>query len=106
MFTGLQINYAKSMMVPINVNETQINLLANQFRCSIGKFPFTYLGLPLSISKPKMEEFAHVIQRIEQRLAGCSTLLSQGEKLVLIKSFFTSLPTFYMSTLSLPRGII
>ena len=106
MFTGLRINYAKSMMIPINASEDTINLLANQFGCTIGKFPFTYLGLPLSVNKPRMEDFSPVIQRIERRLAGCSTLLSQGEKLVLIKSVFTSLPAFYMSTLTLPAGII
>src|SRR3954468_19511258 len=53
-----------------------------------------------------MEDFAPVLNRIDKRLAGCSTLLSQGGKLTLIKSVFTSLPAFYMSTLTLPKGII
>ena len=50
--TGLKVNYAKSMMVPINISEHKLNLLANTFGCSIGSLPFTYLGLPLSTTKP------------------------------------------------------
>ena len=44
--TSLKVNYAKSMMVPINISEHKLNLLANSFGCSTGSFPFTYLGLP------------------------------------------------------------
>ena len=32
--------------------------------------------------------------------------LSYGDKLILIKSVFTSIPTFFMSTLELPTGIV
>jgi hypothetical protein len=39
--TGLKVNYAKSMMVPINVSDQRLNLLANTFGCSIGPLPFT-----------------------------------------------------------------
>ena len=35
-----------------------------------------------------------------------TVLLSYGDKLVLIKVVFTSLPTFFMSTLALPAGIL
>jgi hypothetical protein len=44
--TGLKVNYEKSMMVPINVNDDHLTILANTFGCSIGSLPFTYLGLP------------------------------------------------------------
>ena len=41
--SGLKVNYAKSMMVPINISEHKLNLLANTFGCSIGSFSFTAL---------------------------------------------------------------
>lgn len=47
-----------------------------------------------------------VIKRTDKRLTGCSTFLSYGDKLILIKSVFTSLPTFFMSSLELPAGIV
>lgn len=44
--TGLKVNFHKSMMVPINVNETKLDILARTLGCSKGSLPFTYLGLP------------------------------------------------------------
>ena len=47
MATGLQINYHKSSMYPINVNGAFATSLAAQFGCQLGTMPFTYLGLPV-----------------------------------------------------------
>lgn len=88
-YTGLRINYEKSVMVPINTSDNHLEVLASRLGCKIGSLPFTYLGLPLSLSKPKLEDFCPVLQRIERRLNGCSTFLSYGDKLTLIKFVFT-----------------
>jgi len=61
--TGSKVNYAKSMMVPFNVNEQKLNILANTFGCSIGSLPFTYLGLPLSITKPTVADFWPLVSK-------------------------------------------
>ena len=55
--TGLKVNYDKSMLVPINVEENRTNLLAQLFGCAVGSSPFTYLGLPLGLTKPKVIDF-------------------------------------------------
>jgi hypothetical protein len=34
-----------------------MEILANTFDCQIGSYPFTYLGLPMGLSKPKVEVF-------------------------------------------------
>jgi hypothetical protein len=44
-------------MVPINLQEQKFDELANVFGCSKGSFPFTYLGLPLSIARPSVDDF-------------------------------------------------
>ena len=74
--------------------------------CNIGTLPHTYLGLPLSTSKPNVVDYVPMLQRIENRLLSCSTLLSTGDKLTLIKTVFTSMPTFFMCTLSLPKTVV
>jgi hypothetical protein len=51
-FTCLKVNYSKSSMVPINLEPGRLNHLASTFNCVTGSLPFTYLGLPLSSSKP------------------------------------------------------
>jgi hypothetical protein len=50
--TRLKVNYSKSMLVPINVKDHKVQLLAQTFGCTMGSMPFTYLGLPLGITKP------------------------------------------------------
>lgn len=56
-YTGLRINFSKSAMIPINVDHQKMLHLAGILGCKIGSFPFTYLGLPLGTSKPKVEDF-------------------------------------------------
>ena len=104
--TGLKVNYNKSMMIPINIQQERIELLANTFGCSIGSFPFTYLELPLSLSKPKIEDFQPVVSRCEKRLLSTSIYLSQAGRLQLTNSIFSALPMFTMCTLSLPKTVI
>ena len=54
MSIGLKVNFSKSMMIPINVSEEKLDILARTFGCSKGSLPFTYLGLPLSVSRPRV----------------------------------------------------
>jgi retron-type reverse transcriptase len=74
--TGLKVNFQKSMIVPVNVRNEKLNYLAATFGCAIGSLPFTYLGLPLGLTKPKVEEFMPLITRCERRLASTSLFLS------------------------------
>jgi hypothetical protein len=54
--TCLHVNYKKSQMPPINISEEKLQNLAQTFGCAVGSLPFTYLGLPMGTTKPKMED--------------------------------------------------
>jgi hypothetical protein len=56
-------------MIPINISNEWLEHLAATFHCKAGQFPFTYLGLPLSLSKPSAQDCFPLVQRIEKRLA-------------------------------------
>lgn len=56
--TGLVVNFHKSCMLPINVDLDKITALATTFGCMVGSFPFTYLGLPLGLTKPQVKDYA------------------------------------------------
>jgi hypothetical protein len=71
--TGLKVNYQKSQMLPINVTEEKIQRFALTFGCSVGSFPFTYLGLPMGTTKPRMEELTPMMDKVERKLSGCAT---------------------------------
>lgn len=74
--TGLKVNYNKSIMIPINIEEERLDHLARTFNCEKGKLPFTYLGLPLGLTKPKVIDFSPLVTRCERRLAATSTFLN------------------------------
>jgi hypothetical protein len=104
--TGLKVNFSKSLMFPINVSEGRFDLLSRTFGCAKGTLPFTYLGLPLGLTKPRLEDFTPLVNKCERRLASVSTFLSQAGRLELTNVVFFSLPTFYMCTFSLPATVI
>ena len=64
------------------------------------------MGLPLSLSKPNVEDFQPVVARCEKKLLSTSIYLSQAGRLQLTNSVFSSLPMFTMCTLSLHKTVI
>lgn len=104
--SGLKVIFSKSCMIPLNLSDEKAQLLASTFGCSLGTLPFTYLGLPLGITHPKVVDFSPLTDRIERRLTTSSSFLSYGDRLTLVNSVLSSLPTYYMCTLSLPLSVI
>lgn len=74
---GLHVNYHKSNIHPINVLTDNMNILVRTFNCTIWSFPFTYIGQPMGTTRPKLDSFLPLIQKIEKRLSTTSSLLSQ-----------------------------
>jgi hypothetical protein len=104
--TGLKVNYHKSNIYPINVETGKMENLASTFGCQIGCFPFTYLGLPMGLTKPKVEHFIPLVQRIKRRLVSTSNFLTQADRLEMVNAVLSALPSFYMSKLKLPPSVV
>ena len=104
--TVLKVNFNKSLMVPINLDDEKLELLSTSFNCLKGSLPFTYLGLPLGITKPKVDEFLPLISKCERRLQATSQFLTQAGRLQMTNSVFTALPMFQMGTFLLPKTVI
>ena len=97
--TRLKVNFQKSMMVPINISHEKLKHLALTFGCSTGSLPFSYLGLPLGSTKPRIDDYLPLISRCEKRLVSTSLFLSQPGRLQITNSVFTALPTFLCAPL-------
>jgi hypothetical protein len=70
--TGLKVNYLKSSMYPINVCPARLEILARTLNCQTGSMPFTYLGVPLGLSKPRTCHFYHLFKELK---GDCHVLL-------------------------------
>jgi hypothetical protein len=104
--TGLQVNYRKSHMYPINITQERLSHLAATFGCDVGCMPFTYLGLPMGTTKPHIEDLTPLMDRVERRLSACSTWLSYSGRLEMVNSSISPIITYAMCTIKLPKGVI
>lgn len=100
------MNFIKSIIVPINASSENMKILVGTLGCQIGSLPFTYLGLPLGTTKPKVEEFAPLLDRVERKLSACSTLLSYSGRVEYINSVLNPTVTYAMCTFKLHKGLI
>jgi hypothetical protein len=94
--TGLKINYQKSSMIPINITTERCQLLANHFGCKRESLPFTYLGLPMGTTRPRVDDLVPMICKVDKRLSGLSNMMSYSARLVTIKAVISAMPSHAM----------
>jgi mannosylglycoprotein endo-beta-mannosidase len=104
--TGLRVNYSKSNIMPVNVSNERMVVLAQTFGCSIGTLPFTYLGPPVGTTRPTMHDLTPLMSQIERRLNASARFLGLGGRLQLVNSVLSSLSTYYMCSLKLHKTFI
>jgi hypothetical protein len=104
--TRLRVNHGKSCLVPLNMDTEQATLLTGVFGCKIQDMPFTYLGLPMGTTKPKVKHFAPLMNRVERQLTAISLMLTQASKLQMVNSVLSSLPTYNMCLVAIPIAIL
>ena len=93
-------------MIRINLSNEEALVLAQVMECQMASMPFTYLGLPMDTTRPTIKDMAPLVDRVGRRLSYVVSFLSYGDSLVLVNSILSSLPTYFMCTLVLPKGII
>jgi hypothetical protein len=67
--TGLKINFHKSSLIPINLNNNSALDMAGLQGCNIASMPFTYMGLPLGTTKPNIYDLMPLVDSIERRVS-------------------------------------
>jgi hypothetical protein len=56
----------------------------------------------MSASKPKVDDFFPLIQRIEKRLLSTSIFLNQAGRIEMVNAVLSALPTFFMDNVKFP----
>ncbi|XP_050217765.1 uncharacterized protein LOC126668619 [Mercurialis annua] len=105
--SGLQINFKKSSILGVNVDETSLQSAACILNCPIDSFPIMYLGLPLALRPVKAALWKPVVSNFNAQLASWKgNLLSPAGRLILVKSVSSSLPVYYMCSFYIPRSVM
>jgi hypothetical protein len=66
--TGLRVNYSKSGLVPLNMTSEKAEIMARVFGCRIQYMSFTYLGIPMGTTRPRVEHFEPIMNRMERQI--------------------------------------
>eukprot|EP00268_Persea_americana_P008169 TRINITY_DN13144_c0_g1_i12.p1 TRINITY_DN13144_c0_g1~~TRINITY_DN13144_c0_g1_i12.p1 ORF type:complete len:489 (+),score=85.97 TRINITY_DN13144_c0_g1_i12:613-2079(+) len=105
--SGLRVNFFKSELIGIKVNEDHLNRLANIFGCKAVTLPSTYLGLPLCGGTSTNSLWSPVLERMEKKLSlWKAKYLSLGGRVTLIKAALTNLPIYFMSLFKCPMEVM
>nr|KAJ0215250.1 hypothetical protein LSAT_V11C300110250 [Lactuca sativa] len=94
--SGLKVNLSKSKVYGIGVSNTQIGEMANWLNCSVGEFPFIYLGTPMSL----IDKFNNKLPNWKDRN------LSFGGRLVLCKAVLGTKGSYLFSLFKAPLVLL
>ncbi|KAJ9699874.1 hypothetical protein PVL29_005640 [Vitis rotundifolia] len=103
--SGLRINLDKSEILPVGRVEN-LEALALEVGCKVGRLPNSYLGIPLGANHKSMAVWDGVEERFRRRLALWKrNYISKGGRITLIRSTLSSMPIYLMSLLRMPRVV-
>ncbi|XP_061983093.1 uncharacterized protein LOC133702794 [Populus nigra] len=102
----LKVNFYKSSLIGINLDNEYTSGLPNVIFCRSNTFPVRYLGLPLGANPNRLSTWKSVLSIIRAKLSNWKwKILSMAGRICLIKSVLNSLPLYYMSVFTMPKGI-
>ncbi|RVX10737.1 Transposon TX1 uncharacterized 149 kDa protein [Vitis vinifera] len=101
--SGLRINLDKSEILPVGRVEN-LEVLALEVGCKVGKLPTSYLGIPLGANHKSVAVWDGVEERFRKRLTMWKRqFISKGGRITLIRSTLSSMPIYLISLLRIPR---
>jgi hypothetical protein len=104
--SGLKVNFWKSSLMGVNIDDTFMEMACNFLNCIRGDFPFKYLGLPVGANPRRMSTWEPMAEKIRSKLNSWGNKhISFGGRLVLINSVLNSIPIFYLSFLKMPAQV-
>ncbi|KAJ3688101.1 hypothetical protein LUZ61_017265 [Rhynchospora tenuis] len=105
--SGINLNLSKSSLVPFNLSPASIASINSTLGVTVTQLPLTYLGLPLTLSRPDRLAYQGIIDKLQRKLAGWkSALLSRAGRVILASAVLSTVPVYFMSVFKLPTWVI
>ncbi|GJX38732.1 hypothetical protein Tco_0252035 [Tanacetum coccineum] len=105
--SGLRINLQKSKLMGITVENSIVDIAANNIGCMIFDLSFSYLGVNIGGHMTRINSWVDVINKIHRRLSKWKMKsLSFGGRLTLLKFVLRSTPIYYISMFKAPIHVL
>jgi hypothetical protein len=103
----MKINFVKSKLYRINVNESFLEAASNFLLCKADAIPFEFLGLPVGANPRRLNMWKPIVESMMKRLSSWNDQhLSIGGRVTLINFVLSSLPLYFFSFFKAPKGVI
>jgi len=104
--SGLKINFHKSKIAGVNVDNYALSSYAKTLSCAQMGVPFKYLGLEVGGNPRKVKFWEPVLTKLKARLnVWKGRFLSMAGRICLIKSVISAIPLFYLSIFKAPESV-
>ena len=105
--SGLKVNFGKSGLLCLGVDDPAASRLEACLRCSRIELPFNYLGFPMGENMNRVAAWNPIVERVQKRLATWRAVgLAKVGRLTLILSVLNSLPVYFLSLYRMPKRVI
>lgn len=105
--SGLSVNFEKSNVFGINMEDNSLQAAARELGCAVGRLPIPYLGLKVGGQLAGVWGWVDVVDKVRGRLRRWDTVsLSFGEHCTIVKSVLSAIPLYYMSFIPIPKQVV
>ena len=95
----------KSEILPVG-RVKNLEALALEFGCKVGRLPTSYLGFPLGAQHKSVAIWDGVEERFRKRFTMWKRqFISKGGRITLIRSTLSNMPIYLISLLRIPRVV-
>lgn len=107
MISGSRINFHKSNIYGVNVDDLYMEVASTFLSCKVGTLPFNYLGVRVGINPRKLAMWKDLILMLRKRLSiWKGKHLSMAGRVVLINSVLNAIPIYTLSFYKAPKKIL
>ncbi|XP_022010006.1 uncharacterized protein LOC110909253 [Helianthus annuus] len=107
LISGLKVNFHKSRLFGIGVEDREVAGMANVLNRDKGNLPCVHLGLSIGENLNLCKAWKPIIDKFSAKLSSWkANLLSFGGRLTLVNAVLTSIPLYYLSIFKAPITVI